>query len=137
MRWLMDLTLLPLQNDNVLRVRTEGAVSCRRQDDPLLALLGPHCYGHKVLLNLERSPSIDTSGVCWLMDSQKRFAQAGGKLVMCCVTPLVLDVLSFLRLTPLLSIAAHEDAASKMLADSDRDSIAAERPGEPAIRFPR
>lgn len=137
MRWPMDLNLLPLQNDNVLRVRTEGAISCRHKDDPLLALLGPHCYGHKVLLNLERSPSIDTSGVCWLMDSQKRFAQAGGRLVMYSVTPLVLDVLGFLRLTPLLSIAAHEDAASKMLADSGREAIAAERPGEPAIRFPR
>lgn len=133
----MDLTLLPLRNDNVVRVRTEGAVSCRRQDDPLLALLGSHCYTHKVLLNLERSPSIDTSGVCWLMESSKRFTQAGGKLVMYSVTPLVFDVLNFLRLTPLLLIAAHEQAATKMLEDSAREPIAAERSSEPAIRFPR
>jgi anti-anti-sigma factor len=133
----MDLSLLPLQNDNVLRVRTEGAVSCRRQDDPLLALLGPHCYAHKVLLNLERSPSIDTSGVCWLVDSCKRFAQAGGKLVLYGVTPLVLDVLGFLRLNTSLPVAAHEQAAMKMLDDSARESIPTERPTEQAVRFPR
>lgn len=133
----MDLILLPLQNDNVLRVRTDGPVSCRRQDDPLLNLLGPHCYTHKVLLNLERSPSIDTSGVCWLTESSKRFAQAGGRLVIYGVTPMVFDTLDFLRLTSMLPISAHEPAATKMLDDPVNESIGKERSSGPAIRFPR
>jgi anti-anti-sigma factor len=133
----MELTLLPLQKDDVVRVRTEGAISCRQQDDPLLTLLGPYCYTHKVLLNLERSPSIDTSGVCWLVHSSKRFAQSGGKLVMYGLTPMVFDVLGFLRLLPLLPIVFHEQDAVKKLEEAVGDSIPADRSSGPSIRFPR
>jgi hypothetical protein len=98
----MELTLLPLQNDDVLRIGSHGAVSQRNPSDPLLALLGPHCYAHKILLSLDESQGIDTSGICWLINTNKRFTQAGGKLVLFAVPPVVLDVLDFLNLTPLL-----------------------------------
>jgi hypothetical protein len=127
----MKLTLLPLQKDNVVRVRSEGAISRRGPDDPLPTLLGPHCYTHRVLLNLDRSPGIDTSGLCWLIDSHKRFAQAGGKMVLFAVPPVVLDVLDFVRLTPLLLIVADERAACELATGLSLPPIREEAPTGP------
>jgi anti-anti-sigma regulatory factor len=113
----MKLTMLPLQKDDVIRIRSEGQISQREADDPLLALLGPNCFTHRVLLNLDRAPGINTSGLCWLIGSQNRFAQAGGKFVLTGVPPVVLDVLDFVRMTPMLHIAADEQDACKMLGE--------------------
>jgi anti-anti-sigma regulatory factor len=133
----MKLTLMPVRNDNVIRVRSEGSVSRRSPEDPLQTLLGPHCYTHKVLLNVDQSQGIDTSGVCWLVSSHKRFAQVGGKLVLYDVPPVVLDFLNFLRLTPMLHIAANEQAACEMVLSPARETVLEERATGPAIRFPR
>jgi anti-anti-sigma factor len=110
----MELTLLPLKKDNVIRVRAGGQVSHRESSDAFQTLLGPECYGHVVLLSLERSQSIDTSGLAWLIRAQNRFAASGGKLVLHSVAPVVLDLLNFARLTPLLHIAATEQAAAEL-----------------------
>ena len=133
----MELTLLPLQNDDVLRVRSDGPVSRREGDDPLQTLLGPRCYAHKVLFSLGESQGIDTSGLCWLVDTNKRFTQAGGKLVLFAVAPVVLDVLDFLNLTPMLHIAPNEQAACALVMGRAHDSVAEQRPVGPALRFPR
>jgi anti-anti-sigma factor len=124
----MKLTLLPLQNDDVIRVRCEGPVSLRELGsgaaDPLQTLLGPHCYGHKVLLSLERTQNIDTSGIAWLMRCSHRFGQSRGALVLYQVPPTVTDILDFLRLSALLRIAATEPAAREMalgLADAKQN----------------
>jgi anti-anti-sigma regulatory factor len=114
----MKLTLLPLQNDDVIRVRCDSSVSLRElgpgSADPLQTLLGPHCYSHKVLLSLERTQTIDTSGIAWLMRASSRFGQSRGAFVLYAVPPTVTDVLDFLRLTAMLRIAANEPAAREM-----------------------
>jgi anti-anti-sigma factor len=113
----MKLTLLPLQNDDVIRVRADGALTLRQaesQADPLQSLLGPHCYSHKVLLNLERVHNIDTSGVCWLVRNHQRFAQSGGSFVLYAMPPTVGDILDFLQLRSQLRIAAGEPDARQM-----------------------
>lgn len=114
----MKLTLLPLQNDDVLRVRCEGPLALRGDSlrtDPLQMLLGPHCYGHKVMLNLERAHTIDTSGICWLVQSHNRFSEARGSLVLYAVPPTVTDLLDFLQLRPLLCITAAEGDARRLV----------------------
>jgi anti-anti-sigma factor len=124
----MKLTLLPLQNDEVIRVRCDGPLTLRQVDgqaDPLQTLLGPHCYTHKVLLNLERSQAIDTSGICWLVRSQSRFNQSRGAFVLYAVPPTVTDILDFLRMRSQLRIAETEPQARTMIlgsADSGRGS---------------
>jgi anti-anti-sigma factor len=124
----MKLTLLPLQNDDVIRVRCEGPVSLRELGsgtaDPLQTLLGPHCYSHKVLLSLERTQSIDTSGIAWLMRSSHHFGQSRGAFVIYGVPPTVTDILDFLRLSALLRIAPNEPVAREMalgLADAKQN----------------
>jgi anti-anti-sigma factor len=74
----------------------------------LQELLGPQCFGHKVLLNLEKAVGIDTSGVSWLMHTHKRFAGAGGRLIVCGIPPVVAEVLDLLRLTDLIDVAPTE-----------------------------
>ena len=130
----MELTLLPLKNDEIIRVRCEGSLR-RPEKDPLQVLLGPHCYKHKVLLNLERSEVIHTSGISWLTGSHQKFEQAGGCLVLFAVPATVMDVLNFARLAHMLHIATGEKAALEMALDPSND-----KPSEgvsPAIRFPR
>jgi anti-anti-sigma factor len=110
----MELTLLPLKKDNLLRIRCGGQVSHRDATDPFQTLLGPECYGHAVLLSLERSQSIDTSGLSWLLRAHNRFAAAGGKLVIYGVPPVILDLLNFARLTSQLHIAASEQLGCEL-----------------------
>lgn len=131
----MKLTLLPVQKDNVIRVRAEGQVSHRETEDPLLALLGPNCFTHQVLLSLDRASGIDTSGLCWLVGSQKRFTQAGGRLVLIAVPPVVLDVLDFLRLTPMLDMAADEQEGCALASQSTKQTIVEEHSFGSASRF--
>jgi hypothetical protein len=113
----MKLTLLPLKNDDVVRIRCDGHLT-RLTDpdlDPLKELLGPHCFSLKVLLNLERAQTIDTSGVSWLLRMVHKFTAAGGKFVALLVPPVIGQVLDFMRLRPLLPVAADEAAALEML----------------------
>lgn len=110
----MELTLLPSPNDDVVLVRSRGPISVPDANDPLQQVAGPHCYTYKVLLFLNDSQKIDTSGVCWLANSSKRFTDEGGMLVLIAVSPVVHDMLDFLRLVPLLNIAPNEQAARKL-----------------------
>ena len=43
--------------------------------DPLVDLLGPEVYTRQVLIDLARSPIVDSSGVGWLIGANKRFKE--------------------------------------------------------------
>jgi anti-anti-sigma factor len=129
----MKLKLLHLGEDALLRLRAEGEVDWLPHggaDDPLESLLGPHCYGHKILLNLEHVPYINSAGVCWLLQAHKRFQAAGGKFVLYRVPPSVCDVLGVLNLTPQLYIADDEGGA-RALAEAAEKSSPAPPPKRP------
>jgi ABC-type transporter Mla MlaB component len=125
----MNLSLLPLNSDIVFRIGLSGPVSLRgsvKGHDPLVSLLGPNCYAHKILLKLEGSQFIDTSGVVWLSRTHNAFVKAGGTLVLYAVPPTVSDLLDFLRITPLLNVAGDEAEAHDLLRDL-AESAAQER----------
>jgi anti-anti-sigma regulatory factor len=114
----MNLSLMPLENDDLFRVRCTGPITLRGSDpnaDPLAALLGPHCFSHKILVNLGGAESIDTSGVAWLTRLRGAFQEGGGMLVLSQVPPIVSGLLDFLRVTPLFCIAA-DDAEGRVRA---------------------
>jgi anti-anti-sigma factor len=109
----MQLTLLPL-DEELIRIQAEGSISQQEftsNSDPMEALLGPYCYNRAVLLNLERTHYIDSSGVSWLMGRHKRFLQEGGRLILYAVPPMVNQVLNLLRMSTILHIVADETAA--------------------------
>jgi anti-anti-sigma factor len=109
----MKLTLLPLHNDQVIRLACEGEIGRLFQTDqePVRALLGPSCYSLCVLLDLERAQSLDTSGIAWLVHIAGKFHRGGGKLVLYRVPPLIQQTLAFVQMTDLVPVAANEQQA--------------------------
>jgi anti-anti-sigma factor len=119
----MNFTLLPLQNDDVIRIRCDGDLTLRGQasgSDPLEKLLGPRYFGQKVVLNLEKAQGIDTSGISWLIQVHDRFRQSNGRFVLFAIPPRVTQTLDFLRLTPLLQTALTEAAALELTLDGPK-----------------
>ena len=132
----MTLSLLPLKADAVIRVRCDGPLTNLGSRDPFLEFLGSHCYGRCVLMNLECVDGLDTSGVSWLTRSHRAFQEAGGKLVLFGLPPLLTKMLAFLRVLPLLNIAADERTASVMVLGPRLLAMPSE-PDTPATVSPR
>jgi ABC-type transporter Mla MlaB component len=113
----MQLTLLSLDSDSI-RVQCEGSISQQSitpGSTPFETLLGMNCFRHKVLLNLEKTHYIDSSGISWLMTQHKQFLKGGGKLILYAVPPMVNQVLQLLRMSSILNIATDEAAARTLV----------------------
>jgi anti-anti-sigma factor len=109
----MQLTLTSSDND-VIRVQCDGSISqdgFRAGTDPFEQLLGADCYKKKVVMNLERTHYIDSSGVGWLMARNKQFRQAGGRLIIYSIPPMVSQVLQLLNMGKVLELASDEASA--------------------------
>src|SRR5207237_79089 len=79
----MQLSIVSL-DEGLFRVRSEGDISLIdqiRSNNPLEKLLGQGCFSRKILLNMEKSAYIDSSGVSWLIKCHKLCQAEGGKLV--------------------------------------------------------
>ena len=110
---MIKLTLLS-DDGGLVRVAAEGQISQTRlagEGNPLEGLLGATCFSRKVLLNLERTDYIDSSGISWLIVNHKHFQQGGGMMVLYSLPPRVSQVLEFCRMNTVLRMAADEPAA--------------------------
>ena len=106
------------ESNGVLRLEVVGRVvdhNAPESDEPLEPLLGDCGYGRKVLLSLERTTAINSMGVSWLIVSQRRFAEAGGRLVLHSVPPQIMETLMIMRLNTVLQLAEDETSALRML----------------------
>ncbi|MDZ4819319.1 MAG: STAS domain-containing protein [Planctomycetota bacterium] len=74
------------------------------KQDPLL-VHSPDIYSRTVLFNLSGVEYIDSSGVSWLLTFHRKFREAGGKLILHSLHPMVLQVLQVLRLEKVLNLA--------------------------------
>jgi anti-anti-sigma factor len=109
----MKLTLVATE-PQLARIQNEGTITqadFHAAIDPLRNLLGFDCYAYRVLLSLEKTSYLDSSGVGWLVMCHKHFQEAGGRLVIHSVPPMVNQILRLLRLSELLHLAADEPAA--------------------------
>jgi anti-anti-sigma factor len=112
--------LLTVARDDgdIVCVRSTGSI---REEDvqaalhPLEALLGPQVYARKLLLNLEETNYVDSSGIGWLIGCHKRFLQAGGRFVIHSVPPSVGQILRVLRIDSLLNVAGNETQARELM----------------------
>lgn len=103
----------------VLYLRWDGDVGlafAAADSDPLIPLLGPEGFRRQVLLDLERASFIDSSGIGWLVVCQKRFLDAGGRLVLYAIPPLILHPLKLMRMDKVLQLADDLPAARALLA---------------------
>jgi anti-anti-sigma factor len=110
----MQMTVVPSEDPAVVRLKCEGQISQSNFQpgvDPIEHLLGPGCFSRKVLLNLEKTEYIDSSGISWLIACHKHFLKAGGKLVLHSIPPMVYQALQWLRMPLILHLADDEPTA--------------------------
>ena len=105
-------------NDSVTNVALSGNISGRDiapPADPLRHSLGANCYSKNIVLHLADTEYVDSMGVSWLINCNKKFREAGGKLVLHSLHPTVLNILRVLRLESVLNIAPDAVAANKLV----------------------
>jgi anti-anti-sigma factor len=96
------------------QVQAEGHVTflaTEHEQDPLKALLGPDAFSRRILLDMSRVEFLDSCGIGWLLHCQKQFREAGGKLVMHSVPPVVMQVFRLMRLTTIFNVSSDLHAA--------------------------
>jgi anti-anti-sigma factor len=115
---------LTSEDDNIVCIACEGEISQSRfpssEHDPLGELLGESCYQRLVVFDLGQATFIDSSGVGWLLNCNKRFIAAGGGLILHSVPGTVDQVLNLLRLNTILTITANTAAALTAAAAAKR-----------------
>ena len=85
-------------------------------NDPLAAH-NPDVYKRRVLFDLSGVDYVDSSGVSWLLTCHKRSREAGGKLILHSITPLVLQVIRVLKLDQVFCIADSARAAREQTSE--------------------
>jgi anti-anti-sigma factor len=116
----MQLSVASFDKD-VVSILCEGQITqydLQTKASTLESLLGVGGFARKVLLSLEKTSYIDSSGIGWLLSCHKNFLQGGGLLVIHSIPPMVLQVLQMLRMQAILHIADNESQArAKALGD--------------------
>jgi anti-anti-sigma factor len=107
----MNLRLIERDGD-VIRLAIEGEISHRMpSQDPVEALLGPGCFLHTVLIDLQKMPFLQSLGVSALLIIHKHFVEAGGRMILHSAPPQVNRVFQILHLPKIMNIAADEASA--------------------------
>jgi anti-anti-sigma factor len=111
---------LNLRSDEagVCRLQTEGEIRLSDQSRDLHlveSLLGPDCYARRILLDLQNTPYMDSSGVSWLVGFHKRCREAGGMLVLHSIPPSIMAILKLLHMDRYLNLVDDEQAAQVMV----------------------
>ena len=112
----MNLTI-ESQKDGFCHLSLAGRVSqtaVNSNSDQLSQLLGEANYNQNVLLSLDRTDYIDSSGIGWLLAADKKIRSAGGKLVLYGVPTDIQQVFGLLRLGSVLKIASDAQDAMKI-----------------------
>lgn len=79
--------------------------------DLLVDLLGPGAYTRKVLVDLTRSPMVDSSGIGWMIKANKQFNAHGGLLVVHSYSPMVSNTMKLLKMDKVLHLCpTHREA---------------------------
>jgi anti-sigma B factor antagonist len=102
----MQLILLS-EDDHTASLACDGNITqalVTRGGDPLEELIGPAGFKRQVLLDLGKTGFIDSSGIGWLLTSHRSFKEAGGRLILHSVPPMVDQVIQLLKLQNLLTI---------------------------------
>ena len=117
----MHLKLVADQPD-LVEVRASGRITpdtFSTENEPLARLLGANVYARAVALSLEKTDYINSSGVGWLLVCHKRFREAGGRLIIHSIPPLVLNVLKVLKMDRVFHLEPDMAGAKAALAQDD------------------
>lgn len=109
----MNLTIED-QGDGVCQMSLSGRIS---QNTPGLNLdlfsqmLGESNYNQRILVSLKNTDYIDSSGIGWLLATDKKIRSAGGTLVLHSVPVDVQHVFGLMKLHKVLHIAKDKNSA--------------------------
>ncbi|QDU95366.1 STAS domain-containing protein [Lignipirellula cremea] len=116
----MKLTITS-EKDNIVRAVMHGRIT-QKEVSTVAELfpdtLGQDAWSKNVLLNMESSEFIDSSGISWLLSTHRRFREKGGRLVLHTLTPSVMNVLRVLRMQLVLDVAESEALAEQKLSEN-------------------
>jgi anti-anti-sigma factor len=113
----MELRLLT-DNQDICCVESSGNITLEdflKPPDPLERLLGARCFNRNVLLDLEKTNYVDSSGVSQFIHWHHRFEEAGGKLVFHSLAPMVRHLLKLLQMERVLCLADDEAGARALV----------------------
>jgi anti-anti-sigma factor len=101
----------------IVTVQCEGDINqiYFQMGNPLEKLLGAATFARKVVVDLQKVNYLDSSGLSWLVACHKRFVQQGGRMVLCGMSPRILQVLQFCRMDRLFGITEDEATARARL----------------------
>lgn len=111
----MEFRISPPSDDqHSISVKAIGRIvaTCVIADpEPLSAAFEDSIYEKQIILDLAAVDFIDSSGMSWLLQCNKRFKKRGGSLVLHSCSPYVGNALKMLKLDQVLRIAASETEA--------------------------
>ena len=106
------------EENGVVTADVEGRVAHGEIDpmkEPIKAQMGEDVYRKKLLINLSRTEYMDSAGISWLLVCHKRVREAGGKMVIHSVPPMIRQVFEVLRMNHVFQLADDATAARAML----------------------
>jgi anti-anti-sigma factor len=104
-----DGVLVRLESEGEIRLSDMG-----RDGNPIESALGREGFGKKVLLDLQKTPYIDSSGVALLIRCHKRCQDAGGQLIMHSIPPSIMQILKLLHMERHLHLVRDEESAKAL-----------------------
>ena len=110
----MELYLLVNEATDINCLACEGKITqslIKFGVDPVQDLIGEDGFKHPVVLDLEKTAFIDSSGIGWLLGVHRRFQTAGGRLILHSIPPMVLQVIQLLQLNRILNIRDDQETA--------------------------
>jgi len=114
----MNLKLLSIEKDGIIRVASEGPILAGDFDpmgkNPLEKILGATWSTMKVLLDFSKTDYVDSSAVGWLIGTQKAFRQAGGAIVVHSIPPSVRQIFDLLKIGRVVPLVSDESEAREL-----------------------
>lgn len=115
----MDLKL-ENQSGGTCHLSLAGKISQTAVDsqaDQLSRLLGNANMNQRILVSLEQTDYIDSSGIGWLLATDKKIRDAGGRLVLHSVPLDIQHVFGLMKLHAVLKIARDKEHATLIASE--------------------
>ncbi len=97
-------------------------ISNSSMSEELAKLLGESNFNQKILVSLRDTDFIDSSGIGWLLSTDKRIRAAGGELVLHSLPLEVQHIFGLMRLNKVLTVAKDKQHAQTVAIGEVNDS---------------
>lgn len=115
----MNLTLISIEKDGVIRVAAEGELTGsdipNDGKNPMAKVVGEHWSANKVALSFDKATYLDSAAIGWLLNTVKEFQNAGGRLVLHSVPPRIQQLFDMLKINAVLPVVEDEKTALEQL----------------------